>query len=136
MGYDQQNLNRTWSFFILVVLTAWTNLGRHSCCNSLYIHSQTQYATSHSSKNTYYHMYFFFICYRLQLSSHCLTGLFFFFISGPMVGLLQRGHPVTLDDGTVIRPEQVTDMPVMDNRPFLSNLVFYLTFTLLPNVFS
>ncbi|KAI8796798.1 ribonuclease Z, mitochondrial [Biomphalaria glabrata] len=38
---------------------------------------------------------------------------------GPMVGLLQRGHPVTLDDGTVIRPEQVTDMPVMDNRPFL-----------------
>ncbi|KAH9502503.1 hypothetical protein Btru_068854 [Bulinus truncatus] len=38
---------------------------------------------------------------------------------GPMVGILQRGQSVVLEDGTVVRPEQVTDIPIMDNRPFL-----------------
>uniref|UniRef100_A0A0B7BCI8 Zinc phosphodiesterase ELAC protein 2 n=2 Tax=Arion vulgaris TaxID=1028688 RepID=A0A0B7BCI8_9EUPU len=38
---------------------------------------------------------------------------------GPMVGRLQRGESVVLDDGRVIHPEQVTDSVNTDNRPFL-----------------
>ncbi|RUS77424.1 hypothetical protein EGW08_014802 [Elysia chlorotica] len=38
---------------------------------------------------------------------------------GPMVGKLQRGETVTLDDGTVVRPEQVLDVVDTEKRPFL-----------------
>ncbi|CAG5129751.1 unnamed protein product [Candidula unifasciata] len=38
---------------------------------------------------------------------------------GPMVGCLQRGESVTLDDGRVVHPNQVTDLVPSDNRPFL-----------------
>ncbi|XP_059149294.1 ribonuclease Z, mitochondrial-like [Physella acuta] len=38
---------------------------------------------------------------------------------GPMVGKLQRGESVVLEDGRVVRPEQVTDNMMCDDRPFL-----------------
>ena len=36
-----------------------------------------------------------------------------------MVGKLQRGECVTLEDGTVVRPEQVLDEVHTEKRPFL-----------------
>lgn len=36
-----------------------------------------------------------------------------------MVGRLQKGESVTLEDGRVVHPEQVTDVHVTDGRPFL-----------------
>ncbi|GFO04211.1 ribonuclease z, mitochondrial, partial [Plakobranchus ocellatus] len=38
---------------------------------------------------------------------------------GPMVGRLQRGESVTLDDGTIVHPDQVTDFSDSEKRPFL-----------------
>ncbi|GFS03789.1 zinc phosphodiesterase ELAC protein 2 [Elysia marginata] len=38
---------------------------------------------------------------------------------GPMVGKLQRGETVTLENGTVVRPEQVLDAVCTERRPFL-----------------
>lgn len=38
---------------------------------------------------------------------------------GPMVGKLQRGESVTLDDGTIVKPEQVIDEVQTEKRPFL-----------------
>lgn len=38
---------------------------------------------------------------------------------GPMVGMLQRGQSVVLEDGRVVNPEDVTDISIKDKRPFL-----------------
>lgn len=37
-----------------------------------------------------------------------------------MVGKLQRGESVVLEDGRVVHPEQVTDTMMCDDRSFLS----------------
>ncbi|CAL1538856.1 unnamed protein product [Lymnaea stagnalis] len=38
---------------------------------------------------------------------------------GPMVGMLQRGQSVVLENGRVVHPEEVTDISIADTRPFL-----------------